>query len=190
MTTPAGPGPSLAALPPLATEDHVCAECDIAFADVPVERALVVVAGIPAAAAAAVAEVPDAARGLRPAPGVWSVAAYACHLRDVYATYTIRLFRTRTERRPQLEPMLADLRAVRFGYDRCDVAAVLAQLAAHVEGFGQEAADVGAKEWDRVAVRRPDERRTARWLVRQAMHEGVHHVRDIGRVGQQVRGGV
>ena len=137
MTMPAGPDPVLAALPPLAGEDHVCAECDIAFADVPVERALVVVAGIPAAAAAAVAEVPDAARGLRPAPGVWSVAAYACHLRDVYATYTIRLFRTRTERRPQLEPMLADLRAVRFGYDRCDVAAVLAQLAAHVEGFGQ-----------------------------------------------------
>jgi hypothetical protein len=29
----------------------------------------------------------------------------------------------------------------------------------------------------------PDEDRTALWLVRQAMHEGVHHLGDIRRIG-------
>jgi hypothetical protein len=37
--------------------------------------------------------------------------------------------------------------------------------------------------WDRIATRLPGEDRTARWLVRQAMHEGVHHLGDIRRIG-------
>jgi hypothetical protein len=32
----------------------------------------------------------------------------------------------------------------------------------------------------------PGEQRSARWLVRQAMHEGVHHLADIRTVGAAV----
>jgi hypothetical protein len=32
----------------------------------------------------------------------------------------------------------------------------------------------------------PGEERTARWLVRQAMHEGVHHLGDIHRIGEML----
>jgi hypothetical protein len=39
--------------------------------------------------------------------------------------------------------------------------------------------------WDRIATRLHGEQRTARWLVRQAMHEGVHHLADIRRIGEQ-----
>jgi hypothetical protein len=38
-------------------------------------------------------------------------------------------------------------------------------------------------DWDRIATRLPGEDRTARWLVRQAMHEGIHHLGDIRRIG-------
>jgi hypothetical protein len=37
----------------------------------------------------------------------------------------------------------------------------------------------------RLVHRLPDERRSARWLVRQAAHEGVHHLRDISEVSGQ-----
>jgi hypothetical protein len=98
-------------------------------------------------------------------------------------TFTIRLHRTRYEDRPALEPMFNDLRARRFRYNECDLAAVLDELAAAALGFGEEVASMEEQDWDGVATRLPGEQRTARWLVRQAMHEGVHHLGDIRRIG-------
>ena len=128
----------------------------------------------------------EPARRQRPSPQVWSVTEYVCHLRDVYATYTIRLHRARTEDRPALEPMLNDLRARRFRYNERDVVPILDELAANAAGFCEEIARAGPQDWDRVATRRPGEQRSARWLVRQAMHEGVHHLADIRAVGTAV----
>jgi hypothetical protein len=93
------------------------------------------------------------------------------------------LHRARTEERPALEPMLNDLRARRFRYNERDVVAILDEVAANAAGFCEEIAGAGPQDWDRVATRRPGEQRSARWLVRQAMHEGVHHLADIRTVG-------
>jgi hypothetical protein len=111
-----------------------------------------------------------------------SVVEYVCHLRDVYMTYTIRLHRTRTENRPTLEPMFNDLRARRFRYNERDVEAVIDELASATAGFCDEVACNSGDDWDRTASRLPGEQRTALWLVRQAMHEGVHHLGDIRRI--------
>jgi len=118
---------------------------------------------------------------------VWSVAEYLCHRRDVYVTFTIRLHRVRAEQQPALEPMFNDLRARRFRYIDCDIDATLDELAAATAGFRDEVARMGEGDWDRVATRLPAEQRTARWLVRQAMHEGVHHLADIQRIGGTAR---
>jgi hypothetical protein len=176
----------LGELPPLAAEDHVCSRCGIAYPEVSIEFAAEVISGIPARARAAVEGFPAGALRGRPEPGVWSVIEYVCHLRDVYASYTIRLHRTRAEDRPALEPMFNDLRARRFGYNDRDVAAVLDELAATAAGFCEEITRTRPDEWERVASRLPSEVRTARWLVRQAMHEGVHHLGDIQRVAAAV----
>jgi hypothetical protein len=133
---------------------------------------------------AAVRAIPAEAIRVRPSPRVWSVVEYVCHLRDVYVSYTVRLFRTRTKHRPALEPMFNDLRAERFRYNDCDLAATLAELEAASRGFCAEIACCDQDDWDRSATRLPNERRTARWLVRQAMHEGVHHLGDIRRIGR------
>jgi hypothetical protein len=85
-----------------------------------------------------------------------------------------------------LEPMLNDLRVVRFRYNDRDVSATLAELADNTAGFIDEAARFSDEEWDRTAIRLPGEERTARWMVRQAMHEGTHHVRDIGAVARRL----
>ena len=111
---------------------------------------------------------------------------YVCHLRDVYASSTIRLHRVRTEDDPVLEPMLNDLRARRFRYHDRDLHAMLDELAAVVAGFLDETWRVAGRDWERTATRLPGERRTARWLVRHAAHEGMHHMRDIAAVARAV----
>jgi len=167
-------------------EDHFCPNCGIAYADTSIERATEVIGELPASLRAAVAVLPPDAYRRRPEAGTWSVVEYLCHVRDVYATYTIRLHRARTEHEPVLEPMLNDLRARRFDYLHRDVEAVLGELEANAAGCRVEIARTASGGWERRVSRLPGERRTARWLVRQAMHEGVHHLRDIERVGEHV----
>jgi uncharacterized damage-inducible protein DinB len=170
-------------LPPLAAEDHVCPSCDLSYASFNVTAAVAAIRPVPDAVAARVAAVPEPALRRRPEAGVWSVLEYAAHVRDVYATFLIRLHRARTEDHPTLDPMFGDLRAQRLRYNELPVDAVLRELALAVQGFCDEVADTGDDEWGRRVSRLPGEDRTALWLVRHAMHEGVHHVRDIERVG-------
>jgi hypothetical protein len=171
-------------LPPLAGEDHVCDGCPFAYADYDVDRAVSTIAEIPGQARELFASLDeDAVRRRR--PGSWSAVEYLCHLRDVYATFTIRLHRARTEDDPALEPMLNDLRARRFGYQDAAVEPALDQLQAYVAGFLAEVARVSPGDWGRRVHRLPDENRSALWLVRQAAHEGVHHLRDIAEVSRQ-----
>jgi DinB superfamily len=162
----------------------VCHVCTMDYAATGLEDVMVGLAQVPDEVAAAATAVPLAVRAVRPKPRTWSVIEYACHVRDVYASYTIRLFRTRTEQRPVLEPMLNDLRAVRFRYRDRQLGPVLDELAAHLAGFCDEIDRTN--NWTRTATRLPGEERSALWLVRQALHEGRHHTRDIEAVGRAV----
>ncbi len=168
-------------LPPLAAEDHACPSCELRYDDVDM-------ATIADRTRATIAELRGLVTGLsrdqltrRPDDGSWTALEYLCHVRDVYVSATIRLYRVRTETGPQVEPLFNDLRAIRFRYNTADAEAVLAETDAAVEGFVDEITRV--QDWDRVLTRLPGEDRTARWLARQALHEGVHHVGDIRHLG-------
>jgi DinB superfamily len=178
------PGGSRSALPPLAGEEHVCASCPFAFADQDVDRATSIIGDVPAQARRLLGSLDEAAIRRRQ-PDRWSAVEYLCHVRDVYATFTIRLHRARTEDDPVLEPMLNDLRARRFGYRDAAVEPVLDELQAYVAGFLAEVARVRPEDWGRPVHRLPDEHRSALWLVRQAAHEGVHHLHDIAEVARE-----
>jgi hypothetical protein len=173
-------------LPPLAAEDHVCDSCGLAYADLAVADAVAEIRELPDAVRSAVNGVPAQLRRVRPAPEVWSVTEYACHVRDVLVGCTIRLRRARTEDEPVVDPMFGDLRAVRFRYADADLAAVLDDLGRAAAGFRDEVADTRPEEWTRTIRRLPGETRTATWIVRQATHEGRHHVRDIGHVARRL----
>ena len=123
---------------------------------------------------------------VRPEPDTWSVIEYVCHIRDVLAASTIRLHRTRTEDYPVVDPMLNDLRTKRFGYNHRALPHLLDEIADMTDGLLREAARTSASDWDRTHCRYRGEDRTARWLTRQAMHEGIHHLRDIVQVTSQV----
>lgn len=171
------------AVPPLAREDHVCDDCKLSYAALPVDSAADLIRAVPAQIDEAVAAIPTELLRVRTSDGTWSVTEYVCHLRDVYIVYTVRLHRSRTEQRPVLEPMLNDLRARRFRYNERDVHAVLDEVGSTAAGCSDEIAKFRAEHWDRVVTRLPGEHRTARWLVRQAAHEGRHHLGDIRTLG-------
>jgi diadenosine tetraphosphate (Ap4A) HIT family hydrolase len=166
-------------VPPLAAEDHVCPDCPMDFATTGPDDVRAIVTRVPGEARALLAAHPDDAWRTSGPDGSWSAAEYLCHVRDVYAVFTIRLHRARTEDDPPLEPMLNDLRARRFGYAQAALGPVVEQLDAHVAGFLAELGRVPDEGWDRPAHRYPGERRTALWLARQAAHEGRHHLSDI-----------
>jgi hypothetical protein len=166
-------------IPPLVGEDHTCTECGLSYTELTIEAAMEIVRSVPVAVRAAITPVSPEALRRRPRRGTWSALEYVCHLRDVYTTSTIRVHRARTEDRPTLEPMLNDLRARRFRYNEYAVGGVLDELAACVSGFGAEISRLTASDWERTVARLPGELRTARWLVRQAAHEGRHHLHDI-----------
>ena len=137
---------------------------------------------LPAQLRATAAAVPDHLLRTRPDAATWSALEYVCHVRDVLAASTVRLYRIRNEDHPLLEPLFNDLRAVRFAYNNRDLLPVLDELTDNARGFCDEVRRTSEIEWSRQASRLPGEVRTARWLLRQTMHEGIHHERDIRAV--------
>lgn len=173
--------------PSLPTEDYVRPDCGFSYSDTSVEQVPQEVDLLPGQVRAAIAVVPREQLHRRVREDSWSVPAYVCHLRDVYVTSTIRLHRAVTEHRPVLEPMLNDLRARRFRYNKRDIKAVLDDLALAAAGFQDEATAVRPENWGRQVARSPGEYRSARWLVRHALHEGRHHLRDITALIRSIR---
>lgn len=166
-------------LPPLFDEDHTCPTCRLAYGDLGVDRCLALAGEATSAIAALLATLGEEVLRRRPRPEVWSPVEYACHVRDVLVTFAARVHRGVVEDRPVLDPMYADWRAERFGYAGIPLDVLLVELAAAGQGFAAEVRSVPEDAWDRTVVRRPEEERTVRWLVRQAAHECVHHLADV-----------
>ncbi len=169
-------------LPPLVSEDHRCQSCRLSYPAIGLDDALGAIGALPQRLRQAVDDIPLEALRTRPEQGTWSALEYLCHIRDVLSSSTIRLYRTRTEEDPAIEPMYNDLRAARFRYHGRATGAVLDEIGDYTEGFGEEVSRMRPDQWHRPLHRLPGESRSALWLVRQAMHEGEHHLRDVVRV--------
>jgi hypothetical protein len=89
----------------------------------------------------------------------------------------------KSEQLPPLAPENHTCADCALAYAEVSIEATLSELAAATAGFSEDVARTDEGDWDRIASRLPGEDRTARWLVRQAMHEGVHHLGDIRRIG-------
>lgn len=170
------------AVPPLATEQHVCESCDYAYTEITQGDALALVAGYPRRYREAVAALTDADLRRRPDPETWSALEYLCHVRDVYSVHVERVTRALTEDNPLVDAMNNEARAARGDYNGQDRAQVLDDLEHNAARFAELVETVTPDQWPRPMTRRPGEQRTVLWLIRHATHEGVHHLHDIDRI--------
>lgn len=128
----------------------------------------------------------DAVLRQRPADGTWSALEYAAHVRDVFAAYDRWIGRCLNEDRPVLDGPTPDHLAAERRYNDDDPVAVADALAANVEHLAATVESLPAGVWDRVGLRRNEER-SIRFTARRAVHEGSHHLLDIGRGMRAVR---
>jgi hypothetical protein len=122
----------------------------------------------------------------RPAPDTWSALEYAAHVRDVFAWYDGWINQCLTEHRPALEGPGRDEAAELRRYNEDDPVAVADALGANAERLAASVEAVPEDGWDRVGLRR-DEERSVLFTARRAVHEGSHHLLDIGRGLRAVR---
>lgn len=128
----------------------------------------------------------DALVRRRPAPEVWSALQYAAHVRDVFANYDRWIRQCLDEERPVMEGPGPDELADAGRYNEDDPGAVAEALAANAERLASTIETVPADGWDRSGVRRGEER-SVLLMARRAVHEGGHHLLDIGRGLRAVR---
>ena len=122
----------------------------------------------------------------RPAPDTWSALEYAAHIRDVFDNYHRWIGQIVAQDRAVLEGAGPDELAVERRYNDDDPAAVADALAANAERLAATVESVPDDGWDRVGLRRGEER-SVRLQARRAVHEGSHHLLDIGRGLRAVR---
>jgi hypothetical protein len=172
-----------------------CEECGFAYTDL-------AVADVPAALRAFARrfrapltrflpnEDGDALVRQRPAPETWSALEYAAHVRDVFGNYDRWVHVTLDEDRPALEGPGPDVWAAEGNYNELDPVTVADELAVNAERLAATLETVPDDGWDRVGIRTMptgDEERSVVLTARRAVHEGNHHLLDIGRGLRAVR---
>jgi hypothetical protein len=128
----------------------------------------------------------DALLRQRPDASTWSALEYAAHIRDVFARYDGWIQRCLEEDVPVLLGAPPEELLVEGRYNEDDTAAVAAAVATNAERLAATVAAVPEEGWHRTGRRR-DEELTVLFMTRRVVHEGGHHLLDIGRVMRAVR---
>lgn len=169
------------AIPPLVPEDHVCASCGLSYPETDIGAAAHLIGSLPARYRRSIDGLSATELRRRPEPTTWSITEYLCHVRDVFDVYAGRITKTLTQEHPVLEPMHNDRRAEQGHYNDQDVAEVLDALTEGAVALETLITSIAPEQFHRTATRLPGEQRTLLWLIRQAAHEGIHHLGDIER---------
>lgn len=132
----------------------------------------------------------DALVRAHPIEGAWSALEYACHVRDVLAVQRGRLELAMQQDTPRFEPMGRDERVVNDRYNEQSPAEVVDQLDENARALGDAFEALSDEQLERTGIYNWPEpaERTMTWLGRHTVHEGAHHLLDIGRVLRAARG--
>lgn len=123
----------------------------------------------------------------RPDPDTWSALEYTAHVADLFSLFADVVRRMYDESEPTLDFWDADVRAAEQGYRDQEPADVLDRLDAEADRLVTAVARVDAAGWRRTATF-PFGERDLLMMVRNAVHEGSHHLRDVQRVLESTRG--
>lgn len=176
----------------------VCPECGLDYETVKPLDAIAAIRSFPRRYRAALTQFrqeddADSILRRRPEPGVWSALEYAAHAADIIDHLAPAIRRMTVEDRPVLTSWDSDERAVigayneKAPYNERSLSEVMSDLETATADMAATLETVEADEWTRTG-RFDFGERDILTTARNAVHEGVHHLRDIERVLRQVRG--
>ncbi|MER7753031.1 DinB family protein [Kitasatospora sp. NPDC097643] len=121
----------------------------------------------------------EAALRRRPAPGVWSELEYACHVRDVFRLFHVRLNLMLDQDGPLFANWDQDETAVAERYREQRPEVVAGELAEAAETLAAAFARVAGEQWARTGDRSDGARFTVESFSRYLIHDPVHHLFDV-----------
>ena len=132
----------------------------------------------------------DALLRAHPLDDTWSALEYACHVRDVLWFQQQRVGHTLIEPGYVPEPMHREERAKDFDYNGQDPVAVADDVAANATALATLGENLSDEQLDLTMVYGYPEiaERPLSWVLVHTVHEGEHHLLDIGRVLRAARG--
>jgi hypothetical protein len=117
----------------------------------------------------------------RPRVDRWSPLEYACHVRDVFRLFDMRLHRMLDEDDPTFANWDQDETAVAERYGEQDAVTVGRDLVAAGSQIADSFAAVTADQQGRPGTRSDGARFTVETFARYLVHDPVHHLWDVSR---------
>ncbi|MEU9128546.1 DinB family protein [Kitasatospora sp. NPDC048540] len=115
----------------------------------------------------------------RPDPQTWSLLEYACHVRDVFRLFEIRLGLMLDQDDPAFPNWNQDDTAVEDRYAEQDPARVAVELAEAAAVLAGSFEQVGGAQWQRTGARSDGARFTVASFAQYLIHDPVHHLHDV-----------
>lgn len=122
----------------------------------------------------------------RPSPDVWSAIEYAAHVTDLMDEFAVVIQRMYDEQNPTIDFSDPDEKVEAEKWNEMPKEPLLARLNANSAALLAQVERVDAQSWTRTATF-PWGERDLLTMLQNAVHEGVHHLKDIEKVLKQVR---
>ena len=122
-----------------------------------------------------------------PGPGVWSALEYGWHVVDIFRVFDDRIRDTLAGREPD-EPVIDWEGRVAAASPSAQREAVAADLADAADSLATTLAELNDDEWELPGTTGRGKQVTVAELATIAVHEGSHHLLDVGRVLRSARG--
>ena len=119
---------------------------------------------------------------IRPDQSTWSPLEYACHVRDVFSIFELRISLMLTTQDPLFANWDQDLSATTGRYDEQDPVTVIDALAVAAETLAHRLDGVQETEWQRPGRRSNGSSFTVETISRYMIHDPIHHIWDVTRV--------
>jgi hypothetical protein len=175
------------------SDGWVCPECGLDYDTILPNDAVVALRGYPRRYAEVLPprdddEKPDGVVRRRPEPTVWSALEYAGHVADVEDSMAEVMRRMARETGISINPLEdPDEQAAKAKYNEQDRQAVVDHLASACDAAATSIKEFPNDKWDNTATF-PWGERDALTMMRNAVHEGYHHLRDVENVLRRVVG--
>ncbi len=162
------------------SKTYVCTECGIDYDTISPADAAVAVRSFPRRFAEELhrSEGDEAVLRRRPEPTVWSPLEYTTHVADGFAFMADTVRRMLAESNPEIEDWDPDSRAEDCTYNDQPVHAVLADLDANAHRFAAAIEATPTADLERMGRFSWGERDVL-MMIRNGVHEGKHHLRDV-----------